>query len=288
MSIQLSRSKTSAVLVTLLVVLAGCSGLSGSGTGPADDGTATETPMTATTTESPETALSGRMLVVVEGEDHHLDTGSESDFRFDDTNRHTWRASESMSLAAALETAGVQAENDSLTIDGRTYNESDDNTTITYRVAGTPIEDPSTYQLEDLNAAHEIVVRVDTDGQQPTERLFDQSHPHPHGQLDMAVEGESINFTQEKYTMTSEAFHFHGDEEAARWHAHSLNVTVSAALSRFPGINVASDSVTYDGTMYRLDSTGNTVTVNGEPVDPTTYVVKDGDNIQVTLNETGL
>jgi len=58
---------------------------------------------------------------------------------------------------AGLETAGVQAETDSLTIDGTTYNESDDNTTITYRVAGTPNEDPSEYQHKDLDAAHEII-----------------------------------------------------------------------------------------------------------------------------------
>jgi hypothetical protein len=284
----LSRPKTTAVLVAVLVALAGCSGIGGSGPAtPSDHSEMTATDEPNASAESGESALSGRMLVVVEGTDHHLDTSPESDFWFGDTNRHTWHASESMSLAAALETAGVQAENDSLTIDGTTYNESE-NTTITYRVAGTEIEDPSAYQLENLNPAHEIVVRVDTTGQQASERLVEQSHPHPHGQLSMQVEGESVDFTQERHTMASESFHFHGDEGAARWHAHSLNVTLGAALSTFPGITVSEDAITYNGTTYQADgsSSSHTVTVNGEPVNPNTYVLKDGDRVDVTLNAT--
>lgn len=292
MSLQLSRPKTTAVLVAVLVVLAGCSGIGGSGaTTPADDSETAEpvtTDGTNASDESPDSELSGRMLVVVEGTEHHLNTSAGSDFRFSDENRHTWYAAESMSLAAALETANVQAENDSLTIDGETYTENETNTTITYRVAGTEIEDPSTYQLENLNPAHEIVVRVDTAGQQASERLLEQSHPHPHGQLRMRVNGEPVDFTQERYTMASEKFHFHGDEGAARWHAHTLSVTVDAALSTFPDITASGDTITYNGSTYQANGTSSsyTVTVNGEQVDPSTYVVKDGDAIQVSLNET--
>ncbi|MDS0282633.1 hypothetical protein [Haloarcula onubensis] len=283
-----SHSTATAILVAVVVLLAGCSGLSEAGPStPADDSVATESTPT-TTTETPEPALSGRLLVVVEGEERHLSTSADSDFRFDDQDRHTWHATESMSLAAALETAGVNATDESLTIDGRTYDESDENTTITYRVAGTPIEDPREYRLEDLDPAHELVVRVDTDGQQSADRLLDQSHPHSHGQLDMTVAGEPVEFTQDRYVLASERFHFHGDEGGERWHAHSLSLTVADALSTFPGTNVSGDTMTYDGTTYRENGTSSSfvVTVDGDRVDPDTYVLKDGDQVAVTLDET--
>jgi hypothetical protein len=228
------------------------------------------------------------MLVVVEGQEKHLYTESGAKFSFNETDEHTWEAEESLTLAEALEAANVTAEPDSLTIDGETYNESDTNTTITYQVAGTEIEDPSEYELEDMNPAHEIVVRVDDHDQEVPGRLVEQSHPHPHGRLNMTVDGEPVDFTQEKYVLSNEQFHFHGDENATRWHGHSLNLTASYAVSTFPGMNMTSDSLTYNGTTYRANDpeTSFNVTVNGESVDPSTYVLKDGDDIQVTVDRT--
>jgi hypothetical protein len=159
------------VLVALLLVLAGCSSPDGSDTAePTDtDGELTTVEPTETddttdeetteeeTTETDDTAdnesesISGRMLVVIEGRDTHLETDSDADFSFNETDEHTWTAEKPMSIAGALETAGVTAEADSLTIDGETYSESDESTTITYRVDGTEIDEPSEYELEDLN-----------------------------------------------------------------------------------------------------------------------------------------
>ncbi|MBX0324293.1 hypothetical protein EGH21_14785 [Halomicroarcula sp. F13] len=299
MPLKLSRSQITAVLAALLVLLAGCSSLGGSGgeTPTETDATTEEETMSDETTESEmdtnttsgdsESELSGRMLVVVEGQEKHLDTEPGAKFSFNETNEHTWTVEEPMTLAEALETANVTAEPDSLTIDGETYNESDTNTTITYQVAGTEIEDPSEYTLEDMNPAHELVVRVDDHDQEVPGRLVEQSHPHPHGRLNMTVDGEPVDFTQEKYVMAEEAFHFHGDENAARWHGHSLNLTAAYALSTFPGMNVSEDAMTYNGTTYMENGseTSFTVTVDGEEVDPNTYVLKDGDSIEVTLNE---
>jgi sulfur carrier protein ThiS len=104
----------------------------------------------------------------------------------------------------------------------------------------------------------------------------------------VTVDGEPIDFTQEKYIMAAESFHFHGDEEAARWHGHSLNLTPAHALSTFPDMYVFRDTMTYEGTIYSQNGsdTSFTVTINGEEVDPHTYFLKDGDRIEVTLNET--
>ncbi|QIO24564.1 hypothetical protein [Haloarcula sp. JP-L23] len=300
MTLKLSRSQITAVLAALLVLLAGCSALGGSdGEAPTETDATTEEATTSeattgaqtetnTTSEDGASELSGRMLVVVEGQEKHLDTEPGAKFSFNETDEHTWEAEESLTLAEALEAANVTAEPDSLTIDGETYNESDTNTTITYQVAGTEIEDPSEYELEDMNPAHEIVVRVDDHDQEVPGRLVEQSHPHPHGRLNMTVDGEPVDFTQERYVMSSEAFHFHGDEDAARWHGHSLNLTAAYAISTFPGMEVSGDSMTYNGTVYQRNGseTSFTVTVDGEEVDPNTYVLKDGDSVQVTLNET--
>lgn len=303
MSIRLTRSQISAALVALLVLSAGCSALDSSGAGSS---TATEepTPTDATgeqngenstadneTSESVEreAALSGRMLVAVDGQDKHLETGPDSTFWFNESRDHTWHAEEPITLTAALKEAGVEASADSLTYDGTTYSESDANTTITYRVAGTEIEDPSEYKLEDLDPAHEIVVNVDTDAKRDVPgRELEQSHPHPHGQLDVTVDGEPVDFTKEKYVLASDRFHFHGDENASRWHGHSLNLTVAYAVSTFPGMNMTADSLTYNGTTYRSNGTGTAVdvTVNGQPVDPESYVLKDGDSVRVDVGQT--
>lgn len=301
MSLKVPRSQIAAASIALLVLLAGCSGLPGSGAGPATDTDGQTTPANVSTTDETagdetvtgesndsddrEAALSGRMLFVVDGQQQDLDTEPDAAFWFNESNEHTWHAEEPMSLAAALETAGVDASADSLTYDGETYNESDENTSITYRVAGTDVEDPSTYELEDLDPAHEIIVHVDTDTERevPGEKL-DQSHPHPHGQLDVTVGGEPVDFTREQYTHVDEYFHFHGDENAERWHSHSLNLTASYAVSTFPGMNLTSDSFTYNGTTYSSTETASSldVTVNGEEIDPETYVLKDGDSLEIS------
>lgn len=303
MTFERPRTQLTALLVALLVLLAGCSGLGGTSATPSDAEQSTETPDPATeeSTDEPteaddttgeearESELSGRMLVVVDGKEKHLDADSDAAFWFNESRKHTWHAEESMTLESALEDAGVDASEESVSFENATYNESDENTTISYRVAGTQFDDPSNYELEDMNPAHEIIISVDTDAEREVPgREVEQSHPHSHGQLNVTVEGEQIDMTQDKYTMADEYFHFHGDEGAKRWHAHSLNVTTSYAISTFPGMNLTSDSFTYEDTTYGEETPGTSlnVTVDGEPVDPESYVLKDGDTLEVSVNQT--
>lgn len=289
------RAQAATITVVILVLLAGCSGIGGSGT---ESPTATEesTPTaegTDTTTTDDgasndrESELSGRLLFVIDGTETHLETGSDASFWFNQSEEHTWHAAESMTLAEALEQAGVNATSDSLTYEGTTYDESDGNTTISYRVAGSVVEDPEEYELEDLPPNQEIVVRVDTGAErQVPGRTVDADHPHPHGALDVTIEGDEVDFSKEKYVKADEAFHFHGDENGSRWHGHSFNITVSYAISTFPGINLTNDTLTFEGTTYREDDPGTTITVkvNGEPVNPSTYILKDGDSISIEVN----
>lgn len=107
---------------------------------------------------------------------------------------------------------------------------------------------------------------------------------HVHGQITVVVEGTEIDFGKRQYQLQDEAFHMEqeGDE---RWHIHAQNVTLEYAINTFPGLEIGSGSVTYDGTTYRDSAPGTTVeiTVNGEPVDPITYVIQKGDDIRIAV-----
>lgn len=48
------------------------------------------------------------------------------------------------------------------------------------------------------------------------------------------------------------------------------------------------ETVTYRGTTYRDSNPGTTVTVevNGEPVNPRTYVLEEGDRVQISVETT--
>ncbi|MFC7079194.1 hypothetical protein [Halorussus caseinilyticus] len=43
-------------------------------------------------------------------------------------------------------------------------------------------------------------------------RYFTANHPHPHGSLNVTVDGTPVDFTKEKYTHADKYFHFHGDD----------------------------------------------------------------------------
>lgn len=293
MSLKPKRLRGAAVLmVVLLVLLAGCSSPGGD-----SPGTETETPPM----ESPETttadngtadgertsAMSGRLGVTIEGQDTHLGDAGDADASFwiNESEEHTWHAAnESMTMADALQQLGINASAESLTYDGTTYNDSENGTTVAYRVDGSIVEDPSEYQIE---ADDELFVYAGNGNQTTPGKYFSDDHPHAHGTLNVTVEGEQANFTDEKYVKADRFFHYHGNENGERWHAHAMNITVAYAISTFPDMKLTDESFTYQGEYYRGDNFGTTlnVTVNGEQVDPESYILKDGDDIKVEVTK---
>lgn len=106
---------------------------------------------------------------------------------------------------------------------------------------------------------------------------------HDHGSIDVKIDGKQLDFSQDKYQVQADYFHFeNGNGE--KWHVHGKGVTLQYAMNTL-GINVTNSSITYDGTTYSDSNSGTTVTVtvNGEAVNPGTYVLKDGDRVRIIV-----
>jgi hypothetical protein len=99
---------------------------------------------------------------------------------------------------------------------------------------------------------------------------------HAHGTINMSVLGEQVDFSQSEYQRPRENRYFHFEGGNGRiWHLHGEGVTLEYAMATLD-IGVTDDSVTFQGTTYN-DSSAEydvTVTVGGEDVDPSTYVLK--------------
>lgn len=316
MPVRTKRKVAVTLLTSVLVVLAGCSGALSPDDSSGNDATTTaadelETETDATTTEQEstendsetstdgETTLpddnatgeanaTGRLFVAIDGHDTDLANASSSanaDFWVETDAPHTWHAAnDSLTLGDALDELDVDANDTALTHDGTTYRDSDDGTNVSYRVNGEVVEDPETYELD---ADDQVIVTVHTPNATTPGQYFDSSNPHPHGSLSVTVNGHDVNFTESKHAMADEYFHFHGDEGARKWHAHSHSLTLTYAISTFPGLNATNDAITYENeTFSQSDEDVNvTFTVNGESVDPSTYVLKDGDDVEVVVTE---
>jgi hypothetical protein len=98
---------------------------------------------------------------------------------------------------------------------------------------------------------------------------------HEHGTINVTIDGQTLDFSQEEYQLAADKFHFEGGTDV--WHKHATGVTVEWAMATL-GIGVSEDSVTFEGTTYHEGDPNTTVSVrvNGEPVDPTTYVLQGG------------
>lgn len=105
---------------------------------------------------------------------------------------------------------------------------------------------------------------------------------HYHGTVEMTVAGETVDFTAPEYKRPRDnpAFHFEGQNDP-RWHVHARGVTLEYAMATL-GIEVSADSVTFEGTTY-AEGEGATVIVevDGEAVEPATYVLQEGDHVRI-------
>lgn len=97
---------------------------------------------------------------------------------------------------------------------------------------------------------------------------------HGHGTINVTVLGQSPNFASEQYQYQDNYFHFEGGS-GRFWHVHGEGVTLAYAMETL-GIGVTDNSVTFNGTTYE-DSAPQydvEVTVGGEDVDPSQYVLR--------------
>jgi hypothetical protein len=104
---------------------------------------------------------------------------------------------------------------------------------------------------------------------------------HTHGTIEVTIDGQQIDFSQEQYQLQADAFHFE-NREGTRCHVHARGVTLEYAMATLE-IAVTESTVTFQGTTYR-DSDSNTsvtVTVNGESITPSEYVLQEGDRIRI-------
>jgi hypothetical protein len=120
---------------------------------------------------------------------------------------------------------------------------------------------------------------------------------HEHGTIEVRIDGRTVDFSQQQYQLRAEEFHFENGNGRV-WHKHATGVSLEWAMATL-GIGVSEDTVVFDGQVYRESDPGTSVTVvvDGDPVDPQTYVLQgasdtnpeQGDRISIVAetNATG-
>jgi len=117
---------------------------------------------------------------------------------------------------------------------------------------------------------------------------------HEHGTMEATIDGQEVDFSQDRYQLQADCFHFERNEGRV-WHTHCRGVTVQWALNSL-GIQTAANgsSITFDGKTYRESAGWNvSVQVNGEPVTPGSYVLEgvgasnaeQGDDVDVVVSQ---
>lgn len=108
---------------------------------------------------------------------------------------------------------------------------------------------------------------------------------HVHGTIEVVIDGQAVDFSRPRYQMQDRNFHFEEDR-ANPWHVHARGVTLAYAMETV-GIELrdGGDTLAFDGTTYRDGDDGTTVsvTVNGEPVNPSEYVLREGDHVRIVV-----
>lgn len=109
---------------------------------------------------------------------------------------------------------------------------------------------------------------------------------HYHGQMEMVVLGDRVDFSQSRFQVRDDRFHFEGGN-GQQWHAHATGVTFKYAMTSLgfrvdngpKSITIGEDTYT-DGEGYEV-----VFEINGDSVSNLNYVLKEGDNIRVVVRE---
>jgi hypothetical protein len=116
--------------------------------------------------------------------------------------------------------------------------------------------------------------------QLPTGQAYQGTHYH--GAIEMTVDGQQVDFSQQQYQLQADPFHFEAGD-GSQWHVHATGVTLEYAMATLD-IGVTDDSVTFDGTTYTDGENADvTVTVDGTDVTPAEYVLDDGDTVRIVV-----
>ncbi len=107
---------------------------------------------------------------------------------------------------------------------------------------------------------------------------------HYHGTIEVIIEGERIDFSQPRYQLQSDPFHFEAGD-GRQWHAHAENVPLKFAMQTVD-INIHNKTaITHSGNTYTEQNYNISIASNGRPIDPTNYILKQRDNIQITIKQ---
>lgn len=105
---------------------------------------------------------------------------------------------------------------------------------------------------------------------------------HYHGELYVTIDGQELDFSQQKYQLQDDAFHFESGQ-GVKWHGHAQSITLQYALATLD-IKATDDELTFEGTTYTTDNYEISYTVNGQSVS-VDYVLQPEDEIRVTVTE---
>ncbi|SIS18113.1 hypothetical protein [Natronorubrum thiooxidans] len=116
----------------------------------------------------------------------------------------------------------------------------------------------------------------------------DPSAPiHEHGTITVQYDDTVVAFDDPEHIERDDCFHFHGHDDAAIWHAHCSDVTLEYALETL-GMDLTAEQFTVDGqTFDEADGDTVSVTVDGEDVDPQTYVLEGVESVDDAANGDG-
>ena len=118
---------------------------------------------------------------------------------------------------------------------------------------------------------------------------------HETGSMEVVVDGEAVDLTadrfQAEYAEEDPRFHFHEDDE--EWHMERERVTFARAIDLLPRFAYdregGAHAVTVDGERYDDADPLTEVAfrVDGEPVDPRTHEVRDGEHLVLEVTTDG-
>lgn len=109
---------------------------------------------------------------------------------------------------------------------------------------------------------------------------------HHHAQFDVVVDGQEIDFSQPRYQVgqtQNRYIHFEGGD-GQTIHKHATDTTITFALESLD-MSLTEDCLTLDTGEEYCESEGNlTVQANGDAVNASSYVIQEGDTIEVAFD----